>query len=103
MLTSDDDFEVSRAFKTGLADTRPAENTKDPTPISINDVPQVSTFAKRLGKTLKSTSKIAKQVTIIIVPRYAVMNGLIGSGSKSLPVGSSSEAFPRILLSCFLG
>ncbi len=61
-------------FSTDRADTSPAENTNDPTPRSINDVPQVSTFANRRGKTWKSTARMAMQVTISMQPRYVVTN-----------------------------
>ena len=67
--------------------TSPLENTKDPTPKSIynqhskagrgtRDVPKVSAFANRRGKTLKSTARIARQVITIIPPRYAVTKAL---------------------------
>ena len=51
-----------------LAETTPAEKTKDPTPKSINEVPQVSTLANRRGKILKSTANMERQVTIIMAP-----------------------------------
>ena len=67
----------------GLADTRPAENTNDPTPKSIKDVPHVSTFPKRRGKTGKSTANIARHVMMIMPPLYAVRNGRTGRGFGS--------------------
>ena len=85
---------ASKAFSVGLDETNPAEKTKDPTPRSIKDVPQVSTFAKRLGKALKSTARMARHVIIIIPPLYAVMNGLTGNGSDLLRASG--------ILSCFL-
>ena len=84
-----------RAERTGLVETNPAEKTKDPTPISISDVPQVSTFAKRLGKTRKSTARIATHVETIIVPLYAVTKGRTGSGSR---FSWLSESFLGVLV-----
>lgn len=69
-----DEFE-----RMALAETTPAENTNEPTPISIKDVPQFSALANRRGKIRKSTAKIARHVTIIIEARYVVRNGLDGS------------------------
>ena len=63
----------------------PAAKTKDPTPRSIRELPKLSVLAKRRGKTDgKSTAKIEVQVLIIMAPRYVVMKGLTGSGSRSL-------------------
>jgi hypothetical protein len=62
------------------ADTTPMLKTKDPTPMSISEVPQFSTFAKRRGKMRKSTARMAAQVMIIMPPRYMVTKGLKGKG-----------------------
>lgn len=52
------------------AATMPAAKTKDPTPMSMRDLPKLSVFAKRLGKTCgKSTARIEAQVLIIMAPR----------------------------------
>jgi hypothetical protein len=56
------------SFKADRADTTPAVKTNEPTPMSINDVPQFSTFAKRRGKTGKSTASIAMHVMTIMAP-----------------------------------
>lgn len=80
-------------FKTGLADTKPAEKTNDPTPMSIKDVPQFSTFAKRLGKVRKSTARMTIHVTMIMAPLYAVMKGLIGNGSDVAGFSGRSSPF----------
>lgn len=74
-------FPASCSFRIGLAATRPAEKTKDPTPTSITDVPQFSTFAKRRGKILKSTASMAIHVMTIMLPLYMVRNGFIGRSS----------------------
>lgn len=58
--------------------TNPIENTNEPTPKSIREVPQVSTLANLLGKTLKSTAKIAKLVIMSMWALYAVMNDFLG-------------------------
>lgn len=64
-----------RLLRIERADTNPPENTKEPTPKSMSDVPQFSTLAKRRGKTLKSTARMATQVIIIIAARYVVRKG----------------------------
>ena len=89
-LNTEESFPDNRACSTGLAATSPAEKTNEPTPMSIKEVPQVSTFAKRRGKTRKSTARIARHVIIIMPPLYAVMKGRIGSGLNF----SSSESLP---------
>ena len=71
-----------RLLRIERAETTPPENTKEPTPKSMRDVPQFSTLAKRRGKTLKSTARIATQVMTIIAERYVVMKGWIGRGSE---------------------
>jgi len=77
------DFPASFSFNIGLAATTPAENTKDPTPTSINDVPQFSTFANLRGNILKSTARIAIDVMTIMDPLYMVKNCFLGSGFAS--------------------
>lgn len=62
--------------------------------MSISDVPQFSTFAKRLGKTLKSTARIAANVTVNIAPLYVVTNGFLGSCSCGLPSSDSGFSEP---------
>lgn len=59
----------ARSFSTGREATRPAEKTKDPTPISISEVPQVSTFANLRGNSRKSTARMHMHVTTIMFPR----------------------------------
>lgn len=65
----DCDCDWDRIFRIERAETTPAENTKDPTPRSIKDVPQVSTLAKRRGNTGKSTARMARVVATSIAPR----------------------------------
>ena len=60
---------VLDVVNTCLADTTPAEKTKEPTPKSIREVPHVSTLANLRGKTGKSTASMAIHVATIIVPR----------------------------------
>ena len=75
------------------AATIPAAKTKDPTPMSMSDVPKLSVFAKRLGNTAgKSTARMLVQVMIIMAPRYVVMNGLTGKGSRSFAVASCLDS-----------
>ena len=64
----------------GRAATKPAAKTKDPTPISMSDVPQFSTFANLRGNILKSTASIAIHVITSIPPRYVVKKDFFGSG-----------------------
>ncbi len=64
VVVEDDDF-LTRA----RAETTPAEKTKEPTPRSMRDVPQVSTLAKRRGKMRKSTARMERHVAIIMLPR----------------------------------
>lgn len=68
------------SLRTGRAATRPAAKTKDPTPMSISDVPQFSTFANLRGNILKSTASMAKQVITIILPRYVVKKDFFRRG-----------------------
>src|SRR4030081_2550930 len=89
----------SFSFKIVRAATMPAEKTNDPTPTSIKDVPQVSTFANRRGKTLKSTARIPRHVAIIIDPRYIVKNGFLGSWFAT----SCFARFDGGSFGCFLG
>ena len=79
----DVDLPASFSFNIGLAATTPAENTNDPTPTSISDVPQFSTFANLRGNILKSTARIAMDVMTIIDPLYVVKNCFLGSGFGS--------------------
>lgn len=65
----EDEDPARRSFRIGRAATVPAEKTNEPTPRSISEVPQLSAFAKRRGKTRKSTARIAMQVIAIMVPR----------------------------------
>ena len=62
-------WDGERALRRERAETTPAEKTKEPTPRSMREVPQFSTFAKRRGKTGKSTARMARQVTAIMAPR----------------------------------
>ncbi|KAH3686603.1 hypothetical protein WICPIJ_002402 [Wickerhamomyces pijperi] len=62
----------------GLIVMIPIEKTNEPTPRSINEVPQVSTLAKALGKIGKSTARIEIDVRINIEDRYAVRDGFCG-------------------------
>ena len=68
LLNNGVDFLLNWSFQIDRAETTPAEKTKEPTPMSISEVPQFSTFAYRRGKIRKSTANIATQVTTIIVP-----------------------------------
>ena len=68
---------IAFSRNTGRAATSPAEKTKDPTPRSMREVPHVSTLAKRLGNSRKSTARIATQVAIIMQPRKFVRNGFV--------------------------
>jgi hypothetical protein len=54
-------------------------STNAPTPISIRLVPYSSVFAKRRGKTGKSTARIAMMVTSIMDARKLVRKDLRGS------------------------
>lgn len=60
---------VPSVLRIERAETTPPVNTKDPTPMSMSDVPQFSTFANRRGKMRKSTARMAMQVITIIEPR----------------------------------
>lgn len=81
----------------------PAEKTKEPTPMSMSEVPQFSTLAKRRGKTLKSTASMAAQVMTIMVPLYVVTKGLMGRGSRaSLWPAPFGVGFLRVLSLCSL-
>ena len=44
------------------------ETINVPTPISIRDIPNVSVLAKYLGNILKSTARIARQVSKTFIP-----------------------------------
>ena len=81
---NEDDLPSLLALRAARTDTTPAEKTKDPTPRSISEVPQFSTFANRRGKILKSTARMAAHVTTIIEPLYMVTKGLIGKALSEL-------------------
>ncbi len=77
----EEEEESKRAGARASRDTRAELNMKELTPRSISPIPPSSALQNRRGKAVKSTARIAMQVSVIMMLRYNVIASVQGRRS----------------------